>query len=140
MLKRLKRQENGQAMVEFALISPLLIFIFILIIDFGWIFGNTIIANNACRECARSLAVRYVSEGMNPAAATSYAELYVPDRAPTLNIDHVNATEDTKTVGGLTTRSITVELAVNIDVLSPLGDIFVDDPFYYDTDCTMRLE
>jgi uncharacterized protein (UPF0333 family) len=40
MLKRIAKNEKGQAMVEFALIVPLLILLLCGIIDFGWIFGN----------------------------------------------------------------------------------------------------
>lgn len=47
------KEERGQAMVEFALVLPILILIVCIIIDLGWIFGNQITLNNACREAAR---------------------------------------------------------------------------------------
>jgi Flp pilus assembly protein TadG len=47
------KEEQGQSMVEFALVLPILILIVCIIIDLGWIFGNQITLNNACREAAR---------------------------------------------------------------------------------------
>lgn len=47
------KEEHGQSMVEFALVLPILIFLSCIIIDLGWIFGNQITLNNACREAAR---------------------------------------------------------------------------------------
>ena len=54
----LKRKENGQATVEFALLCPLLLGILFGIIDFGWIFFNIAMVNNATRNCARKAIVR----------------------------------------------------------------------------------
>lgn len=59
MLKRIAKNEKGQAMVEFALILPLLILLLCGIIDFGWIFGNQLILNNAGRDTARTMAINY---------------------------------------------------------------------------------
>lgn len=149
MLKKTKIKQDGQAMVEFALILPLLIFIFIAIIDFGWIFGNTIIANNACRETARNLAINYTTAAMNETSAETFAELYIQNHAPILNVDQVNVVQTETNSGGITTSAINLELIVNIDVLSPLIAPFGDmipiydkdtDTISYDTDCTMRLE
>ena len=46
----LKRKENGQATVEFALLCPLLLGILFGIIDFGWIFFNIAMVNNSTRS------------------------------------------------------------------------------------------
>lgn len=57
-MARLKN-ERGQAMVEFALVLPILILLLCGIIDFGWIFSNKIAADNASREAARYAAIHY---------------------------------------------------------------------------------
>lgn len=59
MLKRLFRSEKGQAMVEFALILPLLLTLLCGIIDFGWMYYNQITLNNAAREGARYAVIHY---------------------------------------------------------------------------------
>lgn len=54
--KKLKN-EDGQAMVEFALCLPILLLILCGIIDFGWMFYNQLALNNVCREGARYAVV-----------------------------------------------------------------------------------
>lgn len=54
-----KKSEKGQAMVEFALVLPVLLLIIAGIIDFGWVFHQQVIANNASREAARYASVYY---------------------------------------------------------------------------------
>ena len=53
MFKRFLHAEKGQAMVEFALVLPLLLTLLCGIIDFGWLYYNQITLNNAAREGAR---------------------------------------------------------------------------------------
>lgn len=71
MKKRLKfsrfRREDGQAMVEFALILPILLLILCGIIDFGWLFYNQLSLNNACREGARYAVVNTAEDGSTQA-------------------------------------------------------------------------
>lgn len=56
-LRRLWRNEKGQSLVEMAVALPVLLLILCGIVDFGWIMGNQIIAENGCREGARLGAV-----------------------------------------------------------------------------------
>ncbi len=55
--KKTRNGEDGQAMVEFALILPIFLLILCGIIDFGWLFYNQLSLNNACREGARYAVV-----------------------------------------------------------------------------------
>ncbi len=57
MKKLLQRREDGQAMLEFALILPIFLLILCGIIDFGWLFYNQLALNNICREGARYAVV-----------------------------------------------------------------------------------
>lgn len=59
------KNERGQAMVEFALVLPVLILLLCGIIDFGWIFSQKIAANNACREAARYTAIHVFDSSVN---------------------------------------------------------------------------
>ena len=59
MLKRFLRVEKGQAMVEFALVLPLLLALLCGIVDFGWLYYNQITLNNAAREGARYAVIHY---------------------------------------------------------------------------------
>lgn len=59
MVKRFFRSEKGQALVEFALVLPLLLTLLCGIIDFGWLYYNQITLNNAAREGARYAVIHY---------------------------------------------------------------------------------
>ncbi len=65
--------EDGQAMVEFALILPIFLLILCGILDFGWLFYNQLSLNNACREGAR-YAVVNTAEGANTQAIINHIE------------------------------------------------------------------
>ena len=54
---RRSRQESGQALVEFALVLPVLILLVVGIIDFGFAFNSWNTTQNAAREGARIAAV-----------------------------------------------------------------------------------
>ena len=59
MLKGFFRIEKGQALVEFALVLPLLLALLCGIVDFGWLYYNQITLNNAAREGARYAVIHY---------------------------------------------------------------------------------
>lgn len=56
-LKRLKREEKGQSLVEFALVLLPLLLLVLGIIEFGWLFNGQITVTSAAREAARAAAV-----------------------------------------------------------------------------------
>ena len=61
------KREEGQAMVEFALILPIFLLILCGIIDFGWLFYNQLSLNNACREGARYAVVNTAEDASTQA-------------------------------------------------------------------------
>lgn len=52
-----KRRERGQSLVEFALLAPILLILFMGMFDFGWILHKQIQMDNATREASRRGAV-----------------------------------------------------------------------------------
>lgn len=56
------KNENGQALVEFTLILPILILLILGIIEFGWLLNAQITLNSAAREGARVGAVLNTSD------------------------------------------------------------------------------
>ena len=52
-MSRILKDESGQAVVEFALVAPVLLIILCGIIDFGWLFSAKIATDNCAREGAR---------------------------------------------------------------------------------------
>lgn len=59
MKKLFRRREGGQALVEFALVLPILLLLLCGIIDCGWLYYNQITLNNAAREGARYAVIHY---------------------------------------------------------------------------------
>jgi len=57
---KLRKDCNGQSLVEFALVLPLLIMLILGMIEFGWILNGKITLTSAAREGAR-VAVIYES-------------------------------------------------------------------------------
>lgn len=74
-----RKSEKGQAMVEFALLLLPLLLILGGIIDFGWVFHQQVIANNASREAARYVSVYYNQTGYSDSDAKNKALQTIPD-------------------------------------------------------------
>ncbi len=53
MKKLFGRSEKAQTTAEFVIVLPVLLLLFFLIIDFGWLFKNWIVVTNTARETAR---------------------------------------------------------------------------------------
>lgn len=53
-----KKKSDGQSLVEFALILPVLLLLIIGIIEFGWILNGQITLTNAAREGVRAAVVQ----------------------------------------------------------------------------------
>ena len=72
--KELLRQEDGQAITEFALILPILVALLLGIIQFGIVFNNYLTITDAARAGARKAAVsRFIGDGGAAAKATAQA-------------------------------------------------------------------
>lgn len=57
--RRTRGRQRGAALVEFALISPLLFLVLFAIIEFGWTFSQILDTRHGVREAARLAAVDY---------------------------------------------------------------------------------
>ena len=77
-MKKPTRDDRGAAMVEFALILPLLLMLLMGIIEFGRAYNTQISIQAAAREGARELALRKSSSDVDPrvrAAAPSVTSI-----------------------------------------------------------------
>ena len=127
------KDENGQAIVEFALVLPLLLLLVCGIIDFGWIFGNQLMANNACREATRYSAIHYNdSDADND---QTVATQIITNSAPTLISPMVTLTKSTAD------DSVKVVVTSQVNVLTPiLSSFFPDGKYTVSAQCVMKLE
>ncbi|MGN0521248.1 MAG: TadE/TadG family type IV pilus assembly protein [Eubacterium sp.] len=53
------KNEDGQAVIEFALVLPIFLLLLMGILDFGWLFYNYISVENSARNAARIACVEY---------------------------------------------------------------------------------
>jgi len=111
MLEVLKKRSRGQAIVEFALVLPLLLVLVMGIIDFGLIMQQYLTLNQGAREGARMASV-----GGSAADVTSRVEEILAVRWTSAEVS-VNVTETDK--GSYKESVVTVQAPVAF--LTPLG-------------------
>lgn len=69
--RRVRRSEEGQTLVEFVLVAPVLLLILFGIVQFGVAFKNSMVVTDAVRAGARKAAVS--STATNPTATAQQA-------------------------------------------------------------------
>jgi len=110
-----KRREDGQAMVESALVIPLFILILCGILDFGWIFSNQLMVNNCSREGARYAVVRSSESNLASLVTTHVQQVSSLGDPEDISVS-VSTTGD---------GDINVTVQKDVTVLTPLAGIFV---------------
>ncbi|UUZ59708.1 TadE/TadG family type IV pilus assembly protein [Nocardioides sp. B-3] len=81
---RRRRDENGAAALEFALVVPILLPVLIGIVNFGFVFAQQISLNNAARQAVRYAVVdgrtcgQIKSEGQNSAGTVGMTTAPIP--------------------------------------------------------------
>lgn len=130
MKRRLKRHESGQALVEFALVLPILLALLCGIIDFGWLYYNQITLNNAAREGARYAVIHYdpATDWKETAESRMMANLVGVDSATAIVSDPVEQQ---------ITATVTATPAILTGFTSTMIGSRVAD---LHASCTMRLE
>jgi Flp pilus assembly protein TadG len=73
MMRRLLRRRRGQALTEMALITPLLVFILLGIVDLGRAYYQYTVMTNAVREGARYVAANWSNTGGGAATNSNAA-------------------------------------------------------------------
>jgi Flp pilus assembly protein TadG len=94
-MRRTKNSENGQALVEFALVAPILFLLLFGIVQFGIAFMNNVALTDAVRTGARKAAVS--RSAADPTQATKSAVL---GAANDLNQSKVSVTVTSDWVSG----------------------------------------
>ena len=130
MLKWLRKSQVGQAMVEMALVLPILVILISGILDFGWLCYNKVALNNAAREGARYAVIHY-------APASSWAA----DTIDIMQSSYVGVTGASATVIDPYDSQIKAVMSANVPVLTGVGSTILGTKFVDMTgECIMRLE
>lgn len=129
-LFKFRENEKGQAIVEFALVLPILMLLILGIIEFGWLFNGKLILTSAAREGARVVAVTK-SEGKAEAAVRETSDL-TRSGLTNLHVDISYVIEGPNDVN----RSRVLVTAE----MDPLIGLFVSTPVNIKAEAYMRQE
>ncbi|MGI5838273.1 MAG: TadE/TadG family type IV pilus assembly protein [bacterium] len=128
--KYLLRGEQGQSLVEFALILPLLILLVTGIMQFGSIYNDYIVLQNAAREGARAGVV-----GKSDAEISDIVYNYAAGLDSSRLTVTVAPVESVRRCGDTLTVSLEYSMPVTIGLLQPL----LGNQISLDSQIKMRL-
>jgi len=143
ILKRLtgrpRKREDGQSLVEFALVIPIFLLVLFSIVDFGMAFHAWITVTNSAREGARVGAVH---------APAATIEQRVRDTATSLEQANLSVTvTNADDQGGQPGESVVVDVSYSYSLITPLADLLnlvsggtIANTFTLDSLADMRLE
>jgi Flp pilus assembly protein TadG len=130
MFKEIKDKENGQALVEMALVLPILIILIFGSIEIGRICFVHITINNAARA-----GVRVASTGGTDAAIIDAVDDNIIFDRLVRTID-ISPASDLRSSG----EEVTVNVSYPVTLIFPLIDTFIANPYIVNATYTMRLE
>ncbi|MBM7557196.1 TadE/TadG family type IV pilus assembly protein [Halanaerobacter jeridensis] len=133
MFIKLAKDETAQAMVELALVLPVLLLVLFGIVEFGRIFHSYLVIANAARVGARVGAIEnndsQIVSAVNNAVAPSNFDVN------RLNIN-ITPSQSNRSSGD----SLTVEVEYGVDLFVPLITNLLPDPFPISSTMVMRVE
>lgn len=129
------RHQKGQALVEFALVMPILIFFLLGVAEFGWLLNAQISITSAAREGVRAAAVLPTTEAARLTAAQNASiNALTGTSGVTLTTSGINYTE---VVQADNTKNAVLVLTGTV---KPLIGLYVSNPYSMTAKATMRVE
>lgn len=130
-MRRLREDRRGQAMVELAIVLPILLLLVMGIIDFGRIYHGYLAVTTAAREAARQAAIGATDAEIKETALTAASPL---DTAA-LSVQ-VSPGESGRYPG----TAITVEVRYSLPLLTPIIQGMLPNPFTVTGQAVMKKE
>ncbi|MCL6477972.1 MAG: pilus assembly protein [Peptococcaceae bacterium] len=125
------KNQRGQAMVELALVLPILLILFMGVIEFGRIFHHYLIITNASREGAR-------------VAILGKSDDDIKDRvrfvASDLDSSELQISVDPDSAARKSGILATVDVSYRMPLVFPFFGAFIPDPLTITSGTTMRME
>ena len=128
---RRSQRARGAAVVEFAVVLPLLLTILFGIIEYGWVFMVRQTLQTSAREGAR-IAILQTSEEPYTAALSRIAEVMQPTGLTTYTVTMTHAT--------VADPVETIEVAIPYNDVSLMGGFFGTHAYDLGGACSMRKE
>lgn len=135
-MKKLFKREEGQALVEMALVLPILLAVVCGIIDFGWLFYNQLSLQNGCREGARKACIVAYEGTRDQDVHDKIVENIPGNLEDSLDVN-ITLDETDKKNGPY----ITVEVSADVRVLTPVAGVFFSGQvMHLNSEVTMKVE
>ena len=130
MAVRIWREQKGQALVELALVLPVLLLLLGGIMEFGRLLHAQLVLTAASREGARAAAVGLPFEEVRER---------VREEAAALDGDRLEIVQEP--AGGLVRgQMVTVTVRYALDLIFPFMEALLPDPFVLSASTTLRVE
>ncbi|HBV98145.1 MAG: hypothetical protein JL50_00440 [Peptococcaceae bacterium BICA1-7] len=131
MKGRFFKNDRGQAMVELALVLPILLVLFMGVIEFGRVYHSYLVITNASREGARVA----ILGGTDQAVSARVGEV-------TGNLDQTKLqTVVTPVPAGRTSGTLAeIDVQYQVSLVFPLFDIVLPNPLPLSSKTVMRVE
>lgn len=134
--KRLWKDKKGQSLVETAVVLPIILLLFCGIVDFGWIMGNQIVAENGCREGAR-LGVVVAAQ----ADCGTQIENRVMDVTPEFAHEGITVTTTLTNPSNPASGDVRVTVEYKFKILTPIAQMLLGkEEYIVSTTCVMKAE
>ena len=125
------KNQHGQAMVELALVLPILLILLMSIIEFGRVYHSYLIITNASREGARVAVLGKTDSDITNRVNEVSSGLDLPELQTTITPSSAARTSGVST---------TVEVRYRISLVFSLFDAFVPNPLTITSRTIMRVE
>ncbi|GLB31527.1 hypothetical protein LAD12857_34500 [Lacrimispora amygdalina] len=125
------KKNSGQALVEMALVLPLLILLVCGIVEFGRIYNANLVVTNASREGARKAVVGGSDSEILSAVNTA---------AQTLNSASMTVTITPSQINRYYGEQAEVQISYNLSIVTPVFSSLLPNPFPVSAKTVMRVE
>lgn len=125
------RKHKGQAILELALVLPIILIIFCAIVDFGRILHSSTQLNLVAQE-----AVRLGGLGKSDSEVVSF----VKDNSTLKDVDKINVVLTPEYVNRKSGDYLTLKITYEVKYITPLMNIFLPSPYKIAAESTIRVE
>lgn len=143
-MKRLIRNQKGQAVVELAIVLPILILLFMAILEGGRIFTGYIELQTAARDGARYASIRCnendVPDSRLQSWKTDYLIPWIQSRLTTVDPGDAAVELSRQKNADGTEVWVEVTVAYPLEIKTPVIGTILGNPFYLKVAMAMRTE
>ncbi|WP_090445603.1 TadE/TadG family type IV pilus assembly protein [Natronincola peptidivorans] len=133
MINKLRKSENGQALVELALVLPILLLLVFGMIEFGRVFGTQLVILHGAREGARAAAV---------GASDTEVVAIVQNRTSPLTLDASKLTVEVtpSDVSRQRGDGVAIQVQYPVKIYAPFISAIMNDSYTVSGRVMMRME